>query len=225
MKKIVLNILCATTISIIAQNQGTVIYQMSIEGLPAEQASMMGDMDMKVIWKDNKVYVEQNSMMYSIKNVSDENTSLTLMDMMGNKYYIKQNLNDPKLQENEKGTPEYKIEYTNDTKKIAGYDCKKAIVSTKTKDGKELTIDVWYSDKVQNYYEKRKGKSKRDQESAFLKGIKGMPFEYSIPQGPYVVKVTTKEINFDNVPDDVFNLSTEGYQERTPEDLKKMSGN
>lgn len=225
MKNLILSGLLSTTFLAIAQNQGTVVYQMSIEGLPPEQAAMMGDMEMKVMWKDNKSYFEQISMMYNIKGVSDGNTSLTLMDMMGNKYYIKQDLNDPKLQEKgNKEKPEYKVEYTNDTKKILNYDCKKAIVTIKSKDGKDIITDVWYTDKIPNYYQRQKTMSKRNRENDFLKGINGMPLEYSIPQGPYIVKVTAKELNFDTVPDSVFNLSTDGYQERKPEDFEKMNG-
>lgn len=223
MRKFILSGLIATALSVIAQDHGTLVYQMSIEGLPPEQAAMMGDMEMKIMWKDKKGYFEQSSMMYNIKGVYDENSSLTLMDMMGNKYFVRQNLNDPKYQNQNKEKPEYKIEYTNETKKILDYDCKKAIVTIKSKDGKETPVDVWYSEQMPNYYAKQKNTSRKKEQNDFLKGIKGMPLEYSIIQGPYVVKVTTKEINLNDIPDSVFNLSTEGYQEMNPEDLEKMN--
>ncbi|GIV26760.1 MAG: hypothetical protein KatS3mg027_0574 [Bacteroidia bacterium] len=225
MKKILFTVLSIGYFSLIAQNQGTAVYQMSIEGLPPEQAAMMGDMEMKIVWKDNKTYSEQNSMMYSMRSVSDEKETLILMEMMGNKNYMRINHDDPKYN-NDKGkeVPEYKVEYFNETKKIAGYDCKKALVTTKTKDGKEMTMEVWYTEQVPNVYSQQKYTSKRNQNAAYLKGLKGMPLEYSIPQGQMTVKVTAKEINFNPVSDDVFKLSTEGYTEMKPEDMKKMGG-
>lgn len=224
MKKIAFTLLTFAGLNLLSQNEGTAVYNMNIEGLPPEQASMMGDMSMKVIWKGNKVYTEQSSMMYEMKSVSDENGTLILMDQMGNKFYIKVDPNDPKLQEKDKDIPDYTVEYTNETKKIAGYDCKKAIVKSKTKDGKDLVIDIWYTDKIPNFYEKQKYGTKRNQGAKYLKEIKGMPLEYSIPQGQMTVRMTAKEVNFNPVSDDIFKLSTEGYQQMDPEKMKRGGG-
>lgn len=224
MKKIVFNILSATAYVLMAQNEGTAIYEMTIEGLPPEQTSMMGDMTMKIVWKGDKVYSEQSSMMYEIKSVSDENGALVLMDQMGNKIYMKIDYNDPKYKEREKEQPEYKIEYTNDTKKIAGYDCKKAIVTMKTRKGEEMKADVWYTEQIPNHYKKQKASGRRGQNMVYIREIKGMPLEYSVPQGQMTIRVKAKEINFNPVPDNIFNLSTEGYTEIKPEQMKGMGG-
>lgn len=224
MKKGLFLWMLAGTLSVMAQNEGTAIYEMAIEGLPPEQASMMGDMTMKIMWKGDKVYSEQSSMMYEIKSVSDENGALFLMDQMGNKIYMKVDYNDPKYKEKEKEQPEYKIEYTNDTKKIAGYDCKKAIVTMKTRKGEEIKSDVWYTEQIPNYYIKQKISGRRGQNMAYMKEIKGMPLEYSIAQGQMTIRVKAKEVNFNPVPDSVFNLSTEGYTEMKPEQMKGMGG-
>lgn len=222
MKKVLFIGLLTGTLGITAQNEGTAIYDMKIEGLPPEQASMMGDMTMKVVWKGDKVYSEQSSMMYEIKSVGDEKGTLILMDQMGNKIYMKIDPNDPKYQEKEK--PDYKIEYMSDTKKIAGYDCKKAVITTKTRKGEDVKIDIWYTEQIPNYYSKQKVSGRRGQNMAYMKELKGMPLEYTMPQGQITVKVTAKEINFNPVSDDVFKLSTEGYTEMKPEQLKGMGG-
>ena len=203
---------CLSMLVVAQQNEGTVVYQMVIEGLPPEQASMMGDMEMKIIWKDGKSYVEQHSMMHTTQSVSDGKTGLVLIDAMGNKTYMKWDVNDPKYQEKEKEVVDYKIEYTNDTKKIAGYDCKKAIVTVKTKDKKDVKIDVWYTEQVPNVYAQHKHRSK-NQNADYLKGINGMPLEYKMLQDQITVRVTAKELNFNPVSDEVFHLSTEGYTE------------
>ncbi len=220
MKKLLLNVLSFMSAGILVyaqNNEGMAIYQMTIEGLPPEQASMMGDMEMKMIWKDNKVYSEQSSMMYNVKSVTDDKGTLVLMDQMGNKMYWK-SINDPKKEEKQP-TVDYNIEYANETKKIAGYDCKKAIVTVKGKDG-EHKVDIWYTEQIPNHYAKHKSNSKRDQGSAYLKAIKGMPLEYSMPQGQMTIKITAKEINFNPISNDIFNLSTEGYKEIDPSMMK-----
>lgn len=217
-------IICATLVTssiLMAQNQGTIVYEVKIEGLPPEQASMMGDMEMKVIWKDDKAYVEQTSMMYNIKSVTINSVTTTLFDMMGNKYFTRITPKDITTDDKEKDQPDYKVEYTNETKTIAGYDCKKAIVTVKNKDGKENKFDVWYTDKIPNQYFRSKHNQKKSPQ--YLQDIKGMPLEYSVSGGGSMLIVfTTKEVNFNPVSDDTFKISTEGYTEMKPEDFQKM---
>lgn len=57
-----------------------------------------------------------------------------------------------------------------------------------------------------------------------MKGMKGMPFEYSTTMGPMKIKVLAKEVSTDPVPDSKFVLSTDGYKMMTTEELKAMSG-
>jgi len=38
------------------------------------------------------------------------------------------------------------------------------------------------------------------------------------------IKVTAKEVNFNPVSDEIFKLTTDGYTEIKPDDLKKMRG-
>lgn len=51
--------------------------------------------------------------------------------------------NEARSQDNTTQEPE--IEYTNDTKKIAGYNCKKAIIKTKSRQGEVSETIVWYT--------------------------------------------------------------------------------
>lgn len=203
---------CVSMLVVAQQNEGTVVYQMVFEGLPPEQASMMGDMEMKIIWKDGKSYVEQSSMMHTMQSVSDGKTSLVLIDAMGSKSYMKWDVNDPKYQEKEKEVVDYEIEYTNDIKKILGYDCKKALVTVKTKDKRDLKIEVWYAEQIPNIYLQLR-RTSMNHNTDYLKDLKGIPLEYSIPQGEITIKAKAKELNFNPVSDEVFHLSTEGYTE------------
>ncbi len=219
MKKIVTAV--AILVSAIAFGQaakeGSVIYTMTFEGLPPEQAAMMGDMETKVYFKDKKAYSETSSMMINSKSLTDENGQLTLMDIMGNKMFIRMSKADLEKEEAKTKMKDPKIEYTKEVKTVAGYECQKAIVTTTTEKDGEIKSDVWYCEKIP--YVNSGGKS-----GTPFKGIKGMPLEFTSVVGPNKVKMVAKEVSLGNVPDSKFVLSTEGYTEKKPEDLKKMQG-
>lgn len=198
--------------------EGSVTYVMTIEGLPPEQAAMMGDMETKIFFKGNKTYSEMNSMMMSTKAISDDNGSLVLLDQMGNKNFIRTSKAeiDKNAEVNKEKAP--KFEYTSETKTIAGYECKKAVATINTPKEGEIKTDIWYTDKIA--YVSQGGRKGGD----MFKGLNGMAMEFSMPQGPMKVKMVAKEVSTEAVPDSKFVLSTDGYTEMKMEDLKKQQG-
>jgi hypothetical protein len=211
-----------SVLSVNAQNkEGFILYDMKIEGLPPEQAAMMGDMETKVTFKEGKSLTELNSMMFTQQIFADENGMLMLMEQMGNKYAIKQTKAEMDKEEAKmKDKPaDPKIEYVNETKMIAGYECKKAIVTMVDKDKKENKVEIWYSDKFENPNKEGKGRG-----MSVMKGLKGVPFEYSTTMGPMKIKMVAKEASTEAVPDSKFVLSTDGYKMMTMEELKAMQG-
>jgi hypothetical protein len=199
--------------------EGSITYDMKIEGLPPEQLAMMGDMESKTTFKNGKSLVEVKSILFNQQMVSDENGTVMLMDQMGSKIAMKQTKSelDQLTQSNDKSN-EPKIEYRNEKKSIAGYECKKAIVTVIDEDKVENKIEIWYSDAFEN--------PNKNQENGqnIIRDIKGLPFEYSTTMGPMSIKMVAKEVSTAKVSDTVFNLSTEGYQMMTTEELKAMSG-
>jgi GLPGLI family protein len=221
MKKLVLAAAMFVAVYSNAQvKEGMITYGMTIEGLPAEQAAMMGDMEMKLAFKDKKAYSETSSMMFSSKTVADENGMTMLMEQMGNKSYMKMSKADMDKQKDatSKGK-EPKIEYLSDTKTIAGYECKKAVITMEGKEG-ETKSDVWYTEKIP--YVSAGGSRKGGTDA--MGGLKGLPMEYSMMQGPMKIKMSAKQVSLAKVPDSMFALSTEGYTEIKMDDLKKMTG-
>jgi GLPGLI family protein len=211
-----------SVLSLTAQNnEGFILYDMKIEGLPPEQAAMVGDMENKVTFKNGKVLTEMTSMMFTNQTVIDENGMVMLMEQMGNKMAIKQTKDEMEKeaakQKDKLADP--KIEYINETKSIAGYECKKAIISIVGKDKKEEKMEVWYSEKFANPNKEGKGKGQ-----GFMKGLKGMPFEYAGGQGGMKFKMVAKEVSVDPVSDGKFNLSTDGYKLMTMDELKALQG-
>lgn len=215
MKKLITAVAIFCSAFTFAQKEGSVTYVMTMEGLPPEQAAMMGDMETKIFFKDNKTYTEMNSMMYSYKILNDENGQLFLMDQMGNKFFTRTSKAELDKNAEVAKDKEPKIEYINETKTIAGHECKKAIVTAYGKEG-EMKTDVWYCEKVP-YVSQGSGRKGGE----MFKGLKGMPMEFSIKQGPMNVKMTAKEVSFEKVPDSKFVVTTEGYTEKKMDDLRK----
>ena len=218
MKKLITAVAIFCSVFALAQKEGSVSYVMTMEGLPPEQAAMMGDMETKIFFKDNKTYTEMNSMMYSYKILNDENGQLFLMDQMGNKFFTRQSKAELDKNAELAKDKEPKIEYINETKTIAGYECKKAIVTAQGKDG-EVKSDVWYCEKVP--YISQGGGRKGGE---MFKGLKGMPMEFQVKQGPMNIKMSATAVSFDPVPDSKFVLTTEGYTEKKMEDIQKGGG-
>jgi GLPGLI family protein len=218
MKKLITAAALLVTTVLSAQKEGFVKYTITLEGIPAEQAAMMGDMDSKVTFKGDKVLNESNSMMYTIKSLSDEKSVLILFDMMGNKSFAKASKAD--LEKNKDASAkEPKVEMTNEKKTIAGYECKKAIVTVQGKEG-ESTGEIWFTEKLP-YVPVAGG---RKGGADLYKGINGLMLEFSMSQGPAKMKYTASQVSLEKVPDSVFALSTEGYTEKSMDEFRKMGG-
>jgi GLPGLI family protein len=192
--------------------EGVVTYSISFEdsGLPPEAIEMFKGAESVMYIKGDKRRVDMNTAVQSTSSVSDakEKTILMTMDVMGQKYLIRMNESDMKKEK--EATPVPSIKYLNETKEIAGYKCKKAEVTFKSKDGKEDTFVVYYTDEIPT----------NDVKSTF-EGLKGFPLEYKIAQGGIKMTFTTKSVVKESVPDSKFELPKEGYEETTIEDLQK----
>ena len=145
-----LAVVALSVLSLNAQiKEGSITYAMTIEGLPPEQAAMIGDMENKVTFKNGKSLQEMSSMMFTNQTLTDDKGMVMLMEQMGNKIAVKQTKEEMEKEEaKQKDKPaDPKMEYTTETKTIAGYECKKVIVTMVGKDKKEEKMDIWYSDK------------------------------------------------------------------------------
>ena len=225
MKKIFLSAVALTVLSVASVKaqikEGYILYDMKLEGLPPEQAAMIGDMETKVTFKNGKSLMEMSSMMFTNQTLTDENGMVMLMEQMGNKMAVKQTKAEIEKEEAKQKDKmaDPKIEYFNETKTIAGYECKKAIITTVDKDKKEMKTEMWYSDKFENPNKEGRGRGQ-----SIMKGLKGVPFEYSGGQGGMKFKMVAKEVSVQPVADSKFSLSTDGYKMLTMDELKAMQG-
>src|SRR5690606_4739339 len=102
-------------------------------------------------------------------------------------------------------SPKLKIEYLDEKKTIAGYECSTAIV-TAVDGKKESSSIIWYTDKI-SYSDKTIGKAQGGG-APDLSDLKGFPLEMEMSfnaQGTDMKMVmTTTEVNLDVIPDSEF---------------------
>jgi len=206
------------TISVFSQPlaEGRVVFEIKMGKDVDPQMSSMMPKEATAWFKKGKSRFEM-SMMMGIKNttITDENTktSVTLMDMMGNKYAVKSIIGEEdaetkKMLENSKITP------TTETKIIAGYKCTKTIVEFKDKTGITSKFDIWSTTDL--------AFTSRGQ-GGWMSKIEGAALEFSINQGPISLTFSAKEIINEAVPDTKFVIPAD-YKEMSMDDLKKMTG-
>ena len=188
--------------------EGKIKYAISYSDLPAEMKNYEAMMpkEMTIMLKGNKSRVEQSQMMG--KNVivtdMDEKNGFVEMDMGGQK--LRMNITTKEFETEENVLKN--IEYLDETKTIAGYPCKKAIVKD---DGGAFLMTLFYTEKIKNQAQKE------------FAGLKGFPLEYSMSQNNINMVIAASEISEEKVTDAVF-VKSDGYQDITQEDLQKMMG-
>ena len=216
-KLLLLSFLLFGGLSLVAQSfEGKIVFEISFPDFKDPQMAAMLPKESVAYFKKNKSRMEMNMMM-GMRNVtiSDGNakSSVTLMDIMGQKYVI----------ENKEVTPDQKrieqdskVTVTKEKKKIAGYLCTKAVVEMPiTADSKEVTkMEMWFTKDLSFNH---------DFVSGPMNKIDGSVLEFDIKQSGMNMKLTAKEIVKQAVSDEQFIVPAE-YKKMTPEELKKALG-
>ncbi|MFT6166178.1 MAG: GLPGLI family protein [Vicingaceae bacterium] len=196
-----------SSISIIAQDfEGTITYQMVYENLSPQIKPMAG-----MLPKSSTVDVKgelsktttPNAMGGEINVIINSTTgeTLTLMNLMGQKYATKMTTDDIK----DEDKPE--IEYTEETKDILGYTCSKAIATDK--EGNE--VEVYYTEEIDVKV------------SSSVDGIKGFPMQVIITQDMFTMTQTVTEIKEGKVKKIKMEVPSD-FELKTIEELQKMGG-
>ncbi len=207
-----LSVLCFATFFAQKTFEGTIKYKIEYNEIPDEMAgyeSMLAK-EMIIKIKGNKSRTEQSTAMGTSVNIADGNkkTVTTLMNMMGNKIAIVMTEEEVNKKNNTKTTS--KITYTSETKKIAGYNCKKAIVPASNDDDK---MTIYYTDKINP-----------PKIGEIYKGLKGFPLQYEMKDQGLEMTVTATEIKKEKVADSEF-IVPKDYEITTMEKFQqKMSG-
>ena len=143
----------------------------------------------------------------------DEKVVYSLMDIMGQKMVIKMTEED--INEEMGKQPEFSLQQYDETKEIAGYECKKAVVSSEDESGNKTSFIVYYTEEL--------GGSKLNFDNPMFKDINGVLMEFEMEQGSMKMKLEAVSVKKENVPDSDFEIP-EGYKELTKEEMQNMFG-
>ncbi|HNW98958.1 MAG TPA: hypothetical protein PKK00_11165 [Bacteroidales bacterium] len=195
--------------------QGTISYDITCSGKiePAMKSQLPTTEDVTV--KDCKTKTEVTSAMASQAKITDGNAKkvISLIDYMGNKFAI---ISDSVKLKEEFSKVTISVNKSDETKTIAGYTCKKAIVSIKDEEGSVINDTIYYTEEI--------GCSNLNFSTQY-KDIPGAVLEYSIyiDQIEASMKYTAREVKKSKVSDNIFLIPSD-YKEVTEEELKKQLG-
>jgi GLPGLI family protein len=174
--------------------EGVITYTVSVEGGNPQAAQMMKNATMTMYFKPGKSKVVMDMGMMKTTAFADKGADsvTTLMDMGSNKY-ISKTANKSKSGDANAAN----IKYLDDTKTIAGYNCKKAQIT-----GKDGTpADVWYTEDIPSSYGGKEGE---------YSGLKGFPLQFSGSSHGMTITYTAQSVTKQSVSDDTFTIPS-GY--------------
>ncbi|HRH67638.1 MAG TPA: DUF4412 domain-containing protein [Bacteroidia bacterium] len=194
--------------------QGKVVFEVSYPNSKLDQQTMaMMPTESVLYFKGNLSRMELNLGMGSTVVITDHKLgeSTMLMEMLGNKTAVRSTRLDAAAERATGDKPT--VEFKPDTKSIAGYTCKHAVVSSKGRDSNNSTYDVWYTTEMMA----------RNSFQSEIEGIDGFMMEFQTEQNGVEMKMTVKNVIEVTVDDSKF-ITPEGYTEMTKEQLRQLYG-
>jgi GLPGLI family protein len=132
--------------------------------------------------------------------------------MMGQKFAIKQTT--AELAKENASQPKGTVNITNETKNIAGYNCKKAIVTT-DEDGVKTSFDVWFTDEI--------GGKDANFDDPVYQDVPGVMMEFIIKTPQMSMKLSATSVEKKAVAAKDFEIPAD-YTLTTQEELKSKFG-
>jgi GLPGLI family protein len=194
--------------------EGVITYEISFPGLQIdERAKALMPKEMKLFLKEHQQRLEM-SQTTNVKSVtisdSKNQSSVILMDMMDKKLAMR--VSKEEVEKELAKTKMPQIVYSNESKIIAGYKCKKAELVTE--DGKKSVI--YYTEDLQMNNFSASWNYQMPQ-------LKGFPLEFEMEQNGTKMKMTATRVSKELIPITLF-MIPEGYQEVTREQLQGAFG-
>lgn len=217
MKKTILSI-ALTILTFVSANaqltEGHVQYSIDLESDNPDMEmaiSMMQGSTLDLYFSGTKSRTEMSmGSMMTISTVTDANSDEVLMLMSGmiGKKAVKSSLKE--LEEESSEKPSFEVELVDETKKIEGYLCKKAVLT----DDDDNEMIFWYTEEIEV---NKKGQNYLNED------VPGFPMEFEINQGEMIMSMTVEKFEDSLDDDSVFDITIpEGYDVMTMEELKMM---
>lgn len=195
--------------------EGVITYKISYPDAKYTEAQMnMFPKVMTVSAKGTKARTEMNVGGGTTVEILDYATKskIALINMMGQKYAIKQTT--AEIEKDNAGQAKGEVNITNETKNIAGYTCKKAIVTT-NEDGVKTTLTVWFTEEL--------GGKEVNFDNPLYKDINGVLLEFSIITPQITMKLSATAVERKTVAAKDFEIPSD-YTLTTQEELKSKFG-
>lgn len=195
--------------------RGVIIYNISYPDSKLDaQAQAMMPKTMKVLIRDKWSRTEMSMGMGNTTVIfnGEDKTGVTLLDMMGQKYAIK--MDEETIEKESSKIPDINVEFTDETKDIAGYSCKKALLKF-TENGKDKVHTVYYTDEL--------GKGFLNYDNPMFRDIPGVMLEYSAEESGMKMVFTAISVEKKNISEKEFE-TPDGYKTVTQEELQGMFG-
>lgn len=189
--------------------EGKIVYEITLDGEVEGMMAAMLPSEIVMKFKGSKCRTEMATAMaenITLSDQKDPSAGLILLDVMGSKYAMK--VDPAKVEEQKKSLPEFEVINTTETKEIAGFACKKAIM--KNKSNNEETY-IYYSEELP-YLE--------NSLTSQYKNINGMPLEFNTKLNGITMTIRAKSIEKIKIADAEFVASSE-YKLVTEEQLMK----
>lgn len=195
--------------------EGVITYKISYPDTKFSEAQLnMFPKMMTVSVKGSKARTEMNTGAGTQIVILDyvAKTKVALINMMGQKYAIKENAQDIEKENTDK--PKGTVNVTNETRNIAGYICKKAIITT-DEDGVKSTYEVWFTEEL--------GGKDANFDDPLYKDINGVLMEFIIKNPQFSMKLNATSVEKKAIAAKDFEIPDD-YTLTTKEELKSKFG-
>lgn len=195
--------------------EGVVTYKITYPDNKFSESQMaMFPKVMTITIKGEKAKSEIQTPMGAQVEITDyaAKTKVGLINMMGQKYAIPETTE--QIMEDMKDEPVPEIQTTDETKTIAGYTCKKAIV-TVNDNGSKTTYDVWFSEDF--------GAQNPNFDNPLYKDINGVLLEFSMITPQFTMVFSAISVEKMGISNKEFEIPSD-YTITTKEELQSKMG-
>jgi GLPGLI family protein len=193
--------------------EGVITYNITFPNstIQADQLAMFPK-TMTLSIKGTNTRNESTSAMGAITEITnyDQKFAVSLLQLQGKKLAIKKTLAEINQDYDKEPKPDVKI--TGETKEIAGYKCKKAIVTIE-KSGKKTTYEIWFTNEL--------GGRESNFGNPVYRDIEGMLMEFSMQEKNFTMKYSAVSVSKKSLPDSDFAIPAD-YKLTTKEELRSM---
>lgn len=193
--------------------EGVITYNITFpsSNLQAEQLAMFPK-TMILSVKGTNTRNESSSAMGNIVEIIhyDKKEIVNLLDVMGKKLAIRKTLGE--INQDYDKEPKPTVQITNETKDIAGYKCKKAIVTVEKNENK-TSFEIWYTNEL--------GGREMNFGNPVYRDIDGMMMEFSMQERNFTMKYSAVTVEKKTLSDNIFEIPPD-YKLTTQEELKSM---